>query len=754
MTLQPFRDSRTPVLADAPPGYLFLNTGAGWPSLHDDWVEGLAQTPEGALELLRVPGDFAVVGPAAGVETGLLPSGGIAIDADGDIYLSDPAGHRVWRVPCAGQPYPLACLHGPGAAVGALDHPGGIAVSPDGRLYIADTANHRVQVVDLRSGQVRAIWGQPGSLAVPTASAEAGRFNSPRGIAIDHAGNVYIADTGNARIQRFDAFGRVDRAFATAFAAQFPVLAQPSVVALLPASDVERLLVIDAASGVLSAYTTGGALDVEESARWAGLGPITAVAADGEALYTGDATGAVRVHGRDGRLRGEVRPFARRDDGADTISALALDCHGRLFARQAGGTTLSMAPAAAFVRCGAFMLGPVQPADGPVRWQSVALDAAAGGASTHIQVFTLSSNTLDGTAPATTPAAPVSCAGPAASTSEEPGPETLVPLDTWRAAPGDTLDFLALNEPGTYLWIAALIQGDGSASPLIQQVRVDFNRRSWVADLPAVYQRSAPELGFADRMMLLFESILSDSSDAMDEMARLFDPAAAPDDGRPSSWLDWLAGWLALELPEDWSQERRRRAVAEAFRAHGRRGTVESLRALIELSTSARVHISEPARFASIWSLGETSVLGADTMLAAAHAEGAVLGATATLGQSHLIGEEDFGAPLFEDLAHRFCVSVYDVDMADDRTAAYIRDVIEREKPAHTVYDLCTTGALMRVGFQAQVGIDTIVAGLAGEFMPGGPALLGLGSVLPGLPRGSAPAIGRSTTLGGVLTIA
>ena len=71
-------------------------------------------------------------------------------------------------------------------------------------------------------------------------------------------------------------------------------------------------------------------------------------------------------------------------------------------------------------------------------------------------------------------------------------------------------------------------------------------------------------------------------------------------------------------------------------------------------------------------------------MLAPAHAQGAVVGTTATLDQSHLVTNEDFGVPLFEDVAHQFSVQVYRGQVQCAETLPQVRAVIEREKPAHT----------------------------------------------------------------------
>jgi hypothetical protein len=87
-----------------------------------------------------------------------------------------------------------------------------------------------------------------------------------------------------------------------------------------------------------------------------------------------------------------------------------------------------------------------------------------------------------------------------------------------------------------------------------------------------------------------------------------------------------------------------------------------------------------------------------------------VVGTSATLGQSHLTRGDDLGAVLFEDVAHQFCVQVYCAELTRPGALADVQAVLERERPAHTTYHLCVIEPCMRVGVQARVGIDAIVA--------------------------------------------
>jgi hypothetical protein len=82
---------------------------------------------------------------------------------------------------------------------------------------------------------------------------------------------------------------------------------------------------------------------------------------------------------------------------------------------------------------------------------------------------------------------------------------------------------------------------------------------------------------------------------------------------------------------------------------------------------------------------------------------------SAVLGATTPIAEADVFTPLFEPWAHRFVVTAAPAAGGEHRLAA-LRGVLEREKPAHTDYALCLTRPAMRVGFQARLGIDTVVA--------------------------------------------
>jgi phage tail-like protein len=356
-----------------------------------------------------------------------------------------------------------------------------------------------------------------------------------------------------------------------------------------------------------------------------------------------------------------------------------------------GALTLARTTGDVFRTRGVFRGGPFSTMDGPTPWYRLQAYADSLPAGTHVQLFTLTTDEKSLEALDTAADEPFSKA------------------EGWHAAPRDILDIVIPNSPACFLWIGGVFRSDGRASPEIRQIRVDYGRDTYLSFLPAIYGKDAFRRDFLERFLSLHGSVLGGLEGAIADLPLLFDPSAAPAGGFPS-WLAWLAGWLAFDLNDAWSEAETRQYLAEAFQLYGQRGTVEGLRRYLKLYAGVEARIDEPGLHTSLWSLGETSTLGFTTMLAPAHPQGAVVGTSATLGQSHLTRGNDFGAVLFEDVAHRFCVQVYCAELTRPGALEDVQAVIEREKPAHTTYHLCVIEPHMRVGLQAHVGIDAIVA--------------------------------------------
>ena len=89
------------------------------------------------------------------------------------------------------------------ATVATLPQPSGIAVDPAGNLYIADSSNQRIRKVAAGSGIITTVAGNGSyGFSGDGGAATAAGLSSPHGVALDTAGNLYIADTYNQRIRK------------------------------------------------------------------------------------------------------------------------------------------------------------------------------------------------------------------------------------------------------------------------------------------------------------------------------------------------------------------------------------------------------------------------------------------------------------------------------------------------------------------------------------------------------------------------
>ena len=136
---------------------------------------------------------------------------GIAVDAAGNVYVSE--GNLISMVSALGVQSPLAgsttagSADGTGAAA-SFTNVEGLAVDSAGNVYAADTGNQMIRKIT-SSGVVTTLAGSAGGYGFADGVGAAAEFGNPRGLAVDSAGNVYVADTGTHIIRKITSAGSV-----------------------------------------------------------------------------------------------------------------------------------------------------------------------------------------------------------------------------------------------------------------------------------------------------------------------------------------------------------------------------------------------------------------------------------------------------------------------------------------------------------------------------------------------------------------
>ena len=136
-----------------------------------------------------------------------FPSG-VAVDTAGNVYVAD-GNHTVRKISSVGVVTTLAGTAGsPGPADGTganarFSLPSGVAVDTAGNVYVADLNNHTIRKIS-PAGAVSTLAGSPGNSGPNDGTGAVARFNFPSGVAVDTAGNVYVADFNNHTIRKIN----------------------------------------------------------------------------------------------------------------------------------------------------------------------------------------------------------------------------------------------------------------------------------------------------------------------------------------------------------------------------------------------------------------------------------------------------------------------------------------------------------------------------------------------------------------------
>jgi phage tail-like protein len=271
--------------------------------------------------------------------------------------------------------------------------------------------------------------------------------------------------------------------------------------------------------------------------------------------------------------------------------------------------------------------------------------------------------------------------------------------------PFETYETPVIADPGRYLWVTLELTGNTRFSPRVKAIRTERPGHDLLRRLPKTFSRDPAVAAFLRRYLALMEGTLEELLDRAEAREVLLDPYATPEE-----LLAWLASFLGLALDERWPPAAVRELIAEAGGLLRCRGTKTTLERFIEIYLGApSVTILEHWRLRG---LGGAMLRNEPSALEA----GAVVGENLRVGGAVGRRDEQFVSGTPEDAfgthAHRFTVVV--PAMLSDEQRSVIGHLLDVHRPAHTLFELCTVGSGMRVGYGLHVGLLSIIGRTGG----------------------------------------
>jgi len=183
----------------------------------------VADTGNHTVRKITPAGEVTTLAGSPGAEGGVDGTGAsarfrqpatVAVDGTGNVLVADSGNNAIRKITADGV---VTTLAGTMRSLGSADGAGAAArfywpiqatVDSSGNLFVADSGNHTIRKIT-PAGEVSTLAGSAGHPGSTNGTGDAARFNDPRGVGVDGAGNLYVADAGNSTIRKITPAGAV-----------------------------------------------------------------------------------------------------------------------------------------------------------------------------------------------------------------------------------------------------------------------------------------------------------------------------------------------------------------------------------------------------------------------------------------------------------------------------------------------------------------------------------------------------------------
>lgn len=682
------------------------------------------------------------LGEANGTFGGLVLPSNVAVAPDGSIFLLDRATATLKRFePCECRFISVPYLGGVGGKARELRNPGGIGIC-GGNIFICDTGvdedqvtaaeyrdpagpkrvaiqNHRLSVFSLRGYTLRGHW-QPPARAYQGANAELSKLWQPFDVDFDGQGRVYVSDPANGCIHRFSPRGIwLGAVCGVGPVSHLAIDCQDRIYAVVKNAAVIKRL--DPTGHPQEEIPTRPAKDGKIENECRVKGPAQFSSAFPKLPFEVDSQGRLHLAAlclpeccvdRRTQAKEKQTEFAVFDLNGNPVDLKLQQAAPRY---ETKGCLISAHFDSELYRC---------------VWHRVLLEAEIP-AGTRIEVATITSEVEFSPAEA----------------QERFKQQSLSTVLTGNGGQKGHRDALVRSQPGRYLWLRLRLQGNGSASPVLRGVELEFPRVSLRRYLPAVFGAEPVSADFTDRFLSLLDTTFRSIESEIDNLAGYFDPASTPAERRDGKidFLSWLASWVGLMFDRQWSEARRRWFLKQAGKLFPLRGTRKGLwlelllylgmepdqiccdndRPQRSCSPAPKSCVPEvkqpcfwqpPPLILENYQLRRWLFLGLGRLHDQAVLWGRQIVNRSQLGEQHaqadrtqLIMRQDPMRDPFHVQAHQFSVFVPARIAKNDAERKGLENLLKFESPAHTKWTIHYVEPRFRIGFQSTMGFNTAI---------------------------------------------